>query len=803
MPLSYNVFMKISSKFVQFFPRAAAVLVLAFMLVFSAGSIAFAEDFDILHPTDDYFPVESALYVAAGENFIAVYDDANANIVVRGLSVGAHDFYLSTASLGTVSGLWIAGDTLLVEHGGDVKSYSTLYMAESSPSFVAASALDGVTYITADGRYFYCHNGDNSLTVYNSTLDAVKSGYTHAVLSEERLFAADNMTLYIFAVIYGARCYYVLDVNGTSDPSVAENTLFVPYRVTNADNALFISTDEGIYAVDKSTGAGIDVDPVECAKDTAFASYGNKLYVPDANGGIAVYEYDFETKTRTLTETLAMRGDGTGRLDAPTDVLFGDGGMFIADSANNRVVFVTEDGETDVDFGDASPLRLANALNGVYAASKDTVYLIEGGTARPIVGITENIRDIVTVDGATVVLTDRALYRLFAGTLHKIASVSNGIAATCAEDSDAVYVLARDGIYTLTVDGNEKLPFRAYADFDGASDIAVDYAGNIFVVYPASNKIAVLDNLPSAVTLNRYVEPTSEILTAAPASIILDGSKACFASQSCFVGSVEVGAVDKESFAPVPAPNLDEQSAYTFAKTTADAFMLEQPERLDTMSILAADTTALIFTDASTVDGYEYVYCNGKTGYVETSLLTAVTPVSVNKEYVLAASAPVCKYPSAELASAASEPTRLIVIDDAAGLDGGKWMRVTTDGQVYFAQKSDLTEYVEVVPEKERVFGRAVADRAGGVVNAYILPDLSSAVAFETVDGTRLEILDESGDFYLVKVDEQTGYMLKSDVQLEGLTTVQIISIVLACAVVVTGTAVFIVTYYTRKKEKE
>lgn len=803
MPLRYNEFMKFSSKFVRYFPHAAAFL-LVFVLVLSTSGIAFAEDFDILHPTDDYFPVENAQYVAAGANFIAVYDSANDNVVVSGVSVGAHDFYLSTSSYDAISGLWIAGNTLLVEYGTDAKSYLKLDMAAETPAFVSVPTLADVTYITSDGRYFYCHAADNSLSVYNSALEAVKSNYFHAVLSEERLFAADNMTLYIFAVIYGVRCYYVLDINQTSaDPSVGENTLFVPYRVTNGDGALFINTEEGIYAVDKTTGNGMDIEPIACAKETAFASYGNKLYVPDADGGISVYEYDFEAKTRTLTETLAMRGNGMGRLDAPTDVLFDEGGMFVADSANNRVVFVTDEGETDVDFGEAAPLRLAAGNNGVYATSKDTVFVIEGGTARPIVGITENIRDIVTVNGSTLVLTDRALYRLFAGTLNKLAAIENGIAAACAEDSDAVYVMTQEGLYTLSADGTEKLPFRAYPEFAGASDFAVDYAGNVYVVYPAQNKISVLDNLPSALVHERDVELTSDILTPAPVSVTLNGSKACFASRSCFVGSVEVGAVDKNTFTPVPAPALDEHSAYTFASVASDGYMIEQPERLDTLSPLAANTVVMVFTGASGVDGYEYVYCNGKRGYVETSLLNAVTPASVNKEYVLAASAPVYAYPSAELASAASEPTRLIVIDDAAGLDGGKWMRVTFDGGIYFAAKSDLTEYVEIIPEKERVFGRAVADRAGGVVNAYILPDISSAVAFETVDGTRLEILEESGDFYLVKVDDKTGYVLKSDVELEGLTTVQIISIVLACAVVVTGTVVFIVTYYTRKKEKE
>ena len=73
----------------------------------------------------------------------------------------------------------------------------------------------------------------------------------------------------------------------------------------------------------------------------------------------------------------------------------------------------------------------------------------------------------------------------------------------------------------------------------------------------------------------------------------------------------------------------------------------------------------------------------------------------------------------------------------------------------------------------------------------------------EVVDGTRMEIVGESGDFWLVGFEGGIGYAAKSEIELEGLTTVQIVSIVLCCAVLVTGGVVFVVIWQTRKKEKE
>ena len=66
-----------------------------------------------------------------------------------------------------------------------------------------------------------------------------------------------------------------------------------------------------------------------------------------------------------------------------------------------------------------------------------------------------------------------------------------------------------------------------------------------------------------------------------------------------------------------------------------------------------------------------------------------------------------------------------------------------------------------------------------------------------------MEILDESGEYWLVSVEGTVGYAAKSDVELEGLTTVQIVSIVLCCAVAVTGVVIFVITWQARKKEKE
>ncbi len=64
-------------------------------------------------------------------------------------------------------------------------------------------------------------------------------------------------------------------------------------------------------------------------------------------------------------------------------------------------------------------------------------------------------------------------------------------------------------------------------------------------------------------------------------------------------------------------------------------------------------------------------------------------------------------------------------------------------------------------------------------------------------------MLDALDKYYLIRYNNTVGYMLKTEVQIDGLTTVQIISIVVACIVAVAGVGIFIAIEITKKKSLE
>ena len=146
---------------------------------------------------------------------------------------------------------------------------------------------------------------------------------------------------------------------------------------------------------------------------------------------------------------------------------------------------------------------------------------------------------------------------------------------------------------------------------------------------------------------------------------------------------------------------------------------------------------------------------------------------------------------------------RMTLKSDVAGYDSSVWVIATYQGQEYFVKRSDVAEYVEIVEEKDKVFGKANADRVGGLVNVYADPSTTSEVIAQIVDGSKVEVLETLDGFYLVSYDGKLGYIQKSQLKIGTLTTVQIVAIVLSIVVAIAGAAIFASVHLTRKNAEE
>lgn len=818
--------MKTLSKIAVIFPFifiVAAAAIVASAAIPVTGT-AYAEDtaFDVLYPESGYFPVDSAELVAAGSGHIAIYDSASHSVYALA-SDRTRASSLPLPEGEEVTGMWISSSALLVRvETRDATHYFASDLSSASPALteVALGTPADISYIAADDDYFYAKS-DTSVGIYSGSVAEGGLQFVRLIddsyVSGKYIFTAHENKLYFYAQDYEKSKYFVYDID-EGVTNMQPDTAYIPSAVSFSDFGIVAAQKGGTVRIIKTDdGADVLCDTgISYEEGVDFAAYGTKLFVT-RNGEVNVYTLSLQGGecTATLTETLAMRGDGEGFFDAPSDVIKTDAGTYVADGGNSRVA-VYEEGTIGYVPLSSSPVALtADSLGIVYAATRDAVYVVSSKDGVYLADLRysapegSRIVDITHTGSELFILTDSALYRAGIRTgfeLAHVIDVKDGKAVAAASGS-VVYVMTSTGVHTLSAAGaspTEVIPFRTYG-LASATDIAADAAGTVFVSY-SDGRIVALDNAPAALTERATFSLTHPLCTASPVAFTLSGSKALFVSSTCFVGEAEVGALDEDSYTPPPAPDTDAAREISFAVVNASTYLFDEPSRFDTVTPVAADTVALVYVGLSDRDGYTYVYLDGMTGYIESSALTPKEPTTVGTRYIAGADTALYTHPAGDAAVTLSSETLVTVTDDAAMLDDGAWRRVRYDGSVYFVRTSDLTVYVEPepeIPEPERHFGRASAYRAGGLIGIYAMPDTSSALVTEAVDGTRMEIVGEDGDFWLVSFDDMLGYALKSEVELEGLTTVQIVSIVLCCAVAVTGLVVFVVIWQTRKKEKE
>lgn len=780
-------------------------------------------DYELVHPSsDDFFPVANASLVAADAGYIAVLekDDDAARVVVAERAGG--DFLSLPVPEAGVSGMWLIGSTLLVAANTDGSPddfvYDTFYAVDltaEAPELTTRSFHSGTArYLVSDGTSLYVKS-ENALWVYNSELTLEKGNITHSTaLSSENIFVAENGKVYIFASKYGERQYYIYDIELNEATKIAGG--FVPYAAANASGGVFVSTSEydTLVVVDRESGGLLEaggndfVTDIPAGPSTLFAAFGDELFVV-ADGGIEVYSVDWERGTLSLTSELSMSGSGTDRLDSPSGVIEDDSALIIADSGNSRVVVKNADGVGAAGGARVSKLvpysgrYIAVGEDGVFFTDSSASALAEFAPAAKLIASGARPVDAFTLDGELYLLTEDSLYRLVGPSFSRVRSGLDGaLAADVSVRGGYIFVLTESGIHTLAADGSDLRAFRS-CDLSGCSDLAVDYAGNIYVSFPAQNAVKVYINRPSALELEKEFVLADHGYPASPGSLFLSGSELLFTSSSCFVGRAEIGAVTEDSYVPPSPPAVSADSPSHFARTTAATEMFDDTTLLDSSVAVPAGTTVLVFDDVPASGGYVCAYADGKLGYVPGDALAEVDPVRVNGAYDLDSGTPLHSYPHLGAAARTQSVLRLDGFDDAAGLDGGVWARVEIDGKTHFVPRSALHEYIVVVPEPERVFGRAVGERIGGIVQLFAAPSDSAPIVTEIVDGTRLEVLEDAGDWWYVAVDGVHGYALKSEVELEGLTPVQIAAIVIAVLVTAIAAGIAVISYQTRKKQKE
>lgn len=785
-------------KSVKFTKNSLIILVLlaAFLAVFSFAltncnsSIASAQgdNFTRVFPTNNYFQSANPTMVSANDGYLIIYDKDAKTLFVR--PNDASDTYAYAVDFEEVSNLFILTDVAFLQADG---KYFTIDLTDKNSTATerTLTSPERISSLASDGTYLYAHYLAGDLTIYDKNLD-VAFGVDNVNSSDlvgKIVIAGEKDCLYAFTFAYGNAFFVRYDATNKTSESHSITQNITQAYVGDVVYALALipqTNQKNVVCLDKQTGELLvqtDIYP-----ETYFA-YGNRLFTIE-DKSVVVYTLSSDKTALSRTTSITMTGSDAFHLDHPGDLCVTDKGVSVADSGNKRIANIDKYGVmTDLVF-EETPIKVTSSERELYCAFPNEVSRISGGQITKSYSI-ENVVDIAYLD-KLYVLSQDGVYTAIGNSLIKIFDVENAKRITCAKDGTNVYLLTSQSVICIDRNGN-KLTDAASGDFSDAIDLAIDYQGKAYVTF--KDKITVLYKGES-----KTLYPTSSSMKATLTSACLDGENLIFTAEESFVGAMNVGATTKQSY----TYNQPDVSIcdYYFATANDDALNYSFDGRFENTS-LASDATYLVLD--KTIEGdeddiYRYAYVEDKLVIIDKNDFNKVETSALTGEYVATKDTALYSIPYLSTDTTELKQGQIVTrISDVAGYDNSKWTIVKHDDNTYFVKSSDIEEYVVIVPEKDRVYGKANADRVGGLVNVYASPDKNSQLVTQIVDGSKLEILETLDDFYLVKFEDCVGYVEKSHIKIDGLTTVQIVAIVLAIIVALAGSAIFASIYLTRK----
>ena len=237
------------------------------------------------------------------------------------------------------------------------------------------------------------------------------------------------------------------------------------------------------------------------------------------------------------------------------------------------------------------------------------------------------------------------------------------------------------------------------------------------------------------------------------------------------------------------------------------------------------------FLILSEKDGYYYVTdgivrqdsSNSKPyvnfGYIPKSATLNITQSETDTKFgthvnVLHPNTPIyaLPYETASILTKKSITERLAVVN-CLSVSGGQdlwgWYTVNymQDGTLVtgYVKATDIAPYTSLTAPAVKKSVKIKADKFGDVVTIYSLPDAQSPKVAELVDGKSVLLLqtyDPTSTWTAVQYGDKVGYVYTANIQIDGLTNVQIF-IIVAVSLVVVATATILAIVLIKKRQNK
>lgn len=771
-------------------------LLLFACLVFSFygnTNIAYADEntFSMVFPTTDYLQTTKPTLLSGNQEYLAVYDEEQSSLFVLGnTSQNTDVIHLDIES---VQKMFLLDDVVLF-----VKDYAiyTLDLSQENPTISAVDSIqiNEESYLTSDGYHLYIHAPSGLLSVYDSSLSTVYGAdNSQTKLYSQIVIAGEDDDIYAFTSLYGVTMLTSLNISSNQTSTQKIDSVVYSAYVGDVIYAIAkdnLSNESRLVCLSKQDGSllfSTDMNP-----QSYFAS-GSTLYTIE-NDSVCIYTINNEHTALDKLTSITMTGSDEKHLNTPKDLSISNGSIVVADTLNNRLSTISSNGTSTLLLEDR-PLKVYAGASKYVAFENKLIRLDTDNQIDKTYDI-ENLLDVVYLD-KLYILTSNGVYTLIGDNLLPLASIENAKRITSAIDGKNIYVLTNSEIVSITPQG-KILPTSIIGDFSQAVDIAVDYEGKVFVAYKNQIKTYIRDE-------KQIINVENDTLSATITSICLDGNKLYFTASESFVGIMSVDAQTKDTYQGRQI-DINSCSQYEFMLPKENALYYSIDDRCDNTSF-ADSATLLVLNDVDCEDGYAYALNSNAIVKIALSEVETIQTTTLSGNYVTIDKCTLYSLPyrNSDIVEV-NEGEHVTLISDVANYDSNIWVLVEYDSKTYFAKKALLEEYIEIIPDKEeekKIYGKANADRVGGMVCIYSAQDIESEVIYEIVDGSKVEVLEEFEGFYLVSIDEYVGYIQKDQLKIEGLTTVQIVAIILSIIVALAGIAIFASISLTKKNNDE
>ena len=765
----------------------AVILVSA---VFSYSNIALADEVDVLYPNNGYIQAEYVDCIGVNNLYTVTFDNTNKVLSYNGTKMG------TIALEDKVSKIFVFGNGAVLK--GENNFHFVNFNADEI-TVETATHFDGDDYLATDGTSLYVHSY-GQVVVYDESLEVVNT-YTDSIFNNKPVLVAQDGVIYGFVVEHGISIVYTYDTLTNEAKSFIKDTVI---KNAVAGGTVFGYNGETIIIIDKDQIAVDDGTLDFVATDVNeqnFTAFGDCLYI--AKGKDGYDQFAHQNGALTFVAKYSYTGDGIDKLNNPCSVTSFNDEIVIADTFNNRLLYVGKDVVAlEID----CPTAITASKNRLYVLTDKGIAIVDNKTVVSTIKTSVEIRDMIYSDGLYV-LAENGVYTLVGGSLIKVIDVND-----CYKfaSNSLIYALNSTGVKVFDFGGNENEILSFAVEGYTPVDLLADVVGNVYVLgddnavhcYKWQDIIDANVNGNHPISTVVQLESTAYKFTAKSMFdideklVFTTAENALISLENPLVKTVEKGvSVDTANY-----------SADTYVTTSVSYFITNEND----------GTTAVKIEPEKTLVCYEvedmlYTTVGGKKGWIfGANKLVANTNCA--GEYVAKTDVKLYANPTVDGGFTVLKGTALNVVDNAGGYNGNGWVRVEYNGKIYYTQASGLqkksatTPLPEIPkpekPEKvETEYGRAKASRAGELVALYSLD--GSKVVSSVADGTKLEVVEKIGEYYKVKYDGGEVLIHQDRFKLDGLTTVQIIAIILSVVVVLAGGLIFAVTSLSKKKEEK